>query len=161
MNNDAISLRFSQCFKICVGLECFHNTRLLHTHSLVPCPYLRKYEYTWTLKISLTKSTACRSHDNNCNVPNFGPTIYKHEPIDHDDYIDVLFNIGSKTPLHMNIMIVLYIECKTIVNDIYVYIYDWLCWAWTLKHMIDEMFCVGSGPWSTWSMRCFVLSERL
>ena len=25
----------------------------------------------------------------------------------------------------------------------------WLCWAWTLKHMIDEMFCVGHGPRST------------
>ena len=25
-----------------------------------------------------------------CNILNFGPTIYRHEPIDHDDYIDVL-----------------------------------------------------------------------
>ena len=40
-----------------------------------------------------------------CNVPNFGPTIYRHKPIDHDDYIDVLFYIGSKTPLHINMMI--------------------------------------------------------
>ena len=39
-----------------------------------------------------------------CNIQNFGPTIYRHEPIDHDDYIDVLF-FGSKTPLHMNMMI--------------------------------------------------------
>ena len=95
-----------------------------------------------------------------CNIPNFGPTIYRHELIDHDDYIDVLFYIGSKTPLHMDMMIVLYIRCKPIVYDIYVYI-CWLYWAWTLKHMIDEMFCVGNGPWSTWSMICFVLSERL
>ena len=36
---------------------------------------------------------------------NFGPTTYRHEPINHDDYIDVLFYIGSKTPLHMNMMI--------------------------------------------------------
>jgi len=43
-------------------------------------------------------------------------------PIDHDDYIDVLFYIGSKTPLHMNIMILLYIGRKPIVDDIYVYI---------------------------------------
>ena len=28
---------------------------------------------------------------------------------------------------------------------IYMYIYV-LCWAWTLKHMIDEVFCVGNGP---------------
>ena len=27
---------------------------------------------------------------------------------------------------------------------IYMYIYV-LCWAWTLKHIIDEMFCVGCG----------------
>ena len=26
-----------------------------------------------------------------CNIPKFGPTIYRHEPIDNDDYIDVLF----------------------------------------------------------------------
>ena len=29
-----------------------------------------------------------------CNIPIFGPTIYRHEPINHDDYIDVLFYIG-------------------------------------------------------------------
>ena len=40
-----------------------------------------------------------------CNVLNFGPTIYRHRAIDHDDYIDVLFYIGSNTPLHMNMMI--------------------------------------------------------
>ena len=28
---------------------------------------------------------------------------------------------------------------------IYMYIYV-LCWAWTLKHMVDEMFCVGHRP---------------
>ena len=33
-----------------------------------------------------------------CNIPNFGPTIYKHEPIDHDDYIDVLFLYWVKDP---------------------------------------------------------------
>ena len=77
-----------------------------------------------------------------CNIPNFGPTIYRHELIDHDDYIDVLFYIGSKTPLHMDMMIVLYIRCKPIVYDIYVYIY---------------VGCIGHGPWSTWLMKCFVL----
>ena len=76
-----------------------------------------------------------------CNILNFGPTIYRHEPIDHDDYTDVLFYIGSKTPQHMNMNIVLYIGRKPIFDDIYVYI-CWFCWAWTLKHMIDEMFCV-------------------
>ena len=28
---------------------------------------------------------------------------------------------------------------------IYIYIYACLCWEWTLKHMIDEMFCVERG----------------
>ena len=40
-----------------------------------------------------------------CNIPNFGPTIYSHKPIDHDDYIDVLFYVGSNTPLHINMKI--------------------------------------------------------
>ena len=26
-----------------------------------------------------------------------------------------------------------------------IYIYVCLCWPWTLKHMIDEMFCVEQG----------------
>ena len=49
------------------------------------------------------------------------------------------FYSGSKTPLHMNMMIVLYIGRKPIIDDIYMLFV--LCWAWTLKHMIDEMFC--------------------
>ena len=47
-----------------------------------------------------------------CNISNFGATIYRRDPIDHDDYIDVLFYIGSKTPLHTNMMIVFYIGRK-------------------------------------------------
>ena len=31
-----------------------------------------------------------------CNISNFGPTIYRHEPIDHNDYIDVLFLYSLK-----------------------------------------------------------------
>ena len=41
----------------------------------------------------------------NCNIPNFGPNTYMHVSIDYDYYLDVLFYIGSKTPLHMNTMI--------------------------------------------------------
>ena len=26
-----------------------------------------------------------------------------------------------------------------------IYVYSFLCWAWTLKHMIDRMFCVEQG----------------
>ena len=33
-----------------------------------------------------------------CNIPNFGPAIYRNEPIDHDDYIDVLFLYWVKDP---------------------------------------------------------------
>ena len=94
-----------------------------------------------------------------CNIPNFGSTIYRHEPIDHDDYIDALF-LGRRPHCIWTWWFVLYIGRKPIVDDVYVYI-CWLCWAWTLNHMIDEMFCVGHGPWSTWSMRCFVFSKRL
>ena len=57
------------------------------------------------------------------NILNFGPTIYRHEPINHDDCIDVLFYNGTKTPLHMNMMICLYIGNKPIVDDTYGYIY--------------------------------------
>ena len=27
-----------------------------------------------------------------------------------------------------------------------IYVYACLCWAWTMKHMIDEMFCVEQEP---------------
>ena len=40
-----------------------------------------------------------------CNILTFGPKTYKHVLIDYDDSLDVLFYIGSKTPLHMNMMI--------------------------------------------------------
>ena len=60
-------------------------------------------------------------------------------PIDYVDYLDVLFlYIGLETPLHMNMMICFIYGCKPIIDGIYAC----LCWAWTMKHMIDEMFCV-------------------
>ena len=37
-----------------------------------------------------------------CNILNFGPRTYSNVLIDYDYYLDVLFYIGSKTPLHMN-----------------------------------------------------------
>ena len=42
---------------------------------------------------------------------------------------------------------VLYIGHKQIFDYIYIYIY--------------MLVCVGNGPWSTWLMRCFVLSRKL
>ena len=42
---------------------------------------------------------------------------------EHDDLFDIL----GISQLHM------------------IHIYVCLCWAWTLKHMVDEMFCVERG----------------
>ena len=81
----------------------------------------------------------------NCNIPNFGPTIYRHEPIDHDVYIDVLFLYRVKDPTayeHDDLLCLLGVSQLLMI---YVYI-CWFCWVWTLNHMIDEMFCVGHGP---------------
>ena len=73
-----------------------------------------------------------------CNIPNFVHNTYMHVSIDYDDYLVVLFYIGSKTPLHMNTMICfIYIGRNPIIDDICICLF---CWAWTLKHMIDEMF---------------------
>ena len=81
-----------------------------------------------------------------CNILNFGPNnyrhTYRHVPIDYDDYRDVLFYIGSKTPLHMNDDLCC-ILC--VIQLLLIYVYACLCWAWTLKHMIDDMFCVERG----------------
>ena len=44
------------------------------------------------------KPKTCTDGSTYYNVPKFGPTIYRHEPIDHDDYIDVLFLYWVKYP---------------------------------------------------------------
>ena len=43
--------------------------------------------------------------------------------IDYDDYLDVLFYIGSNTPLPTNMMFVLCIGCKTIIDDICIFLF--------------------------------------
>ena len=54
-----------------------------------------------------------------CNIPNFWPNTYRQVPIDYDDYVDVYGYIGSKTPLHMNMMICfIYIGSKPIIDEI-------------------------------------------
>ena len=59
-----------------------------------------------------------------CNILNFGPTIYRHEPIDHDDYIDVLFLYWVKDPTaYEHDDIVLYIGRKPIIDDIYIFLF--------------------------------------
>ena len=78
-------------------------------------------EATWENEATMRKAYPALFHDvipspyntkggvvlirEGCNIPNFGPNTYRHMPIDYDDYLDVLFFIGSKTPLHMNMMI--------------------------------------------------------
>ena len=55
------------------------------------------------------------------------------------------------------------------------YVYDFMCWAWTLKHIIDEMFvssaryeaheylmfCVEKEALEHMRISCFLLSEKL
>ena len=65
------------------------------------------------------------------NILNFGPTIYRHEPIDHDDYIDVLFLYWVKDPTayeHDDLLCILGVNQLLMI---YMYIY---------------VGCVGRGP---------------
>ena len=39
--------------------------------------------------------------------------------------------------------------------------YDFMCWAWNLKHMIDEMFCVERGDMEHMSTYICVEHEAL
>ena len=60
-------------------------------------------------------------------------------PIDYDDYLDVLFLYWVEDPTtyeHDGSFYILGIR-----QLLMIYVYACLCWAWTLKHMIDEMFC--------------------
>ena len=91
------------------------------------------------------------------NVPNFGPTIYRHEPIDHDDYIDVLF-LGQRPHCIWTWWFVLYIGRNPIVDDIYVYI----CFVLGMDPEAHDWWnvCVGRGPWSTWLMKCLGMNPE-
>ena len=55
------------------------------------------------------------------------PTAYEH---------DDLFDILGVSQLHM------------------FYINDFMCWAWTLKHIIDEMFSVERGALENMGILC-------
>ena len=69
------------------------------------------YNAPWELEIVFLMVS------NACNIPNFGPNTYRHVPIDYDDYLDVYFYIGSKNPLHVNMMIC-FIWHKPIIDDV-------------------------------------------
>ena len=61
-------------------------------------------------------------------------------PSDYDDYLDVLFLYWVEYPTaceHDDLFYILGVS-----QLLMIYVYAYLCWAWTLKHMIDEMFCV-------------------
>ena len=67
-----------------------------------------------------------------CNIPNFRTTIYGHEPIDHDDYIDVLFLYCVKDPTayeHDDFL------CILSISQLLMIIYVYIC-----------VGCVGNGP---------------
>ena len=64
-------------------------------------------------------------------------------PIDYDDYLDVLFLYWVKDTTACEHDDLFYISVVSQLLKIYVYVC--LCWAWTMKHMIDEMFFVDKG----------------
>ena len=78
-----------------------------------------------------------------CNILNFQPNMYRHVPIDYDDYLDVLFLYWVEDPTTSEHDDLFYILCVS--QLLMIYVYACLCWAWTLKKMIDEMFCVEKG----------------
>ena len=76
-----------------------------------------------------------------CNILNFDLTLMGKTPIDYD--VTLMFYFGILGLRHHCIWtwwFFWYIGHKPITYDIYIYVC--LCWAWSLKHMIDEMFCV-------------------
>ena len=61
-------------------------------------------------------------------------------PIDYDDYLDILFLywVEDLTAYeHDDLFYILGISQLLMIC-----IYACLCWPWTMKHMIDEMFYV-------------------
>ena len=65
-------------------------------------------------------------------------------PIDYDDYLNVLFLYWVKDYIaceHDDLFYILHVSQLLMIYICFLF----LCWAWTLKHMIDEMFCVERG----------------
>ena len=64
-------------------------------------------------------------------------------PIDYDVTLMFYFDILGQIPTayeHDDLFDIF------VVSQFYmIYIYVFLCWAWTLKHMVDEMFFVEQG----------------
>ena len=70
-------------------------------------------------------------HGEGCNIPNFGPKTYQHVRIYYDDYIDALFLYWVEDPTAYGHDDLFYILGVSQLFTIYVYAY--LCWAWTLS----------------------------
>ena len=119
------------------------------------------YDATWENEATMRKDFPFLFHDiiqcpqntkddvvlsgEGCDIPNLGCTIYRHEPIDHDEYIDFLFLYWVKdttTYEHDDLLLILGIS-QLLMIQVYI---CWLCWAWTLKYMIDEKLVLGMDP---------------
>ena len=94
-------------------------------------------EATWENEATMRKAYPALFHDiiqspqktrdgvvlsgEGCNILNFGSISYRHEPNDHEDYIDILFLYQFKDPTaYEHDDLFLYIGHKRIINDIYI-----------------------------------------
>ena len=106
---------------------------------------MRGKAYNWPSNHNLDREFTCGLPIHLfCNIPNFGLYTYRHERINYDDILVIYFDIlGWRPHFIWTWWFVLYIGHKPIIDD------------------INMLVGVGRRPWSTWLMRCFVLSEEL
>ena len=78
-----------------------------------------------------------------CNILDFGLNTYRHVPIDYDDYLNVfiLYWVKDTTSYELDD----FFNIMGLIQLLMIYVYTCLCWEWTLKHMIEEIFCVEKG----------------
>ena len=127
---------------------------------------------SWSHSESLENQSWCFSKWGGIKYPEVWPNTYGNKPHWLWCYFDVFFiYIGSKTQLHMNLIIFLYIECKPIIDDIYICLFvlgmdpeahDWWdCVEWgALEHLSDWWFVLSENLWNAWVLTG-VLSEKL
>ena len=89
-------------FKYRIGLKKKFN---IDCHNTFFCCSSTSFTISQPIWIVATQIDAPLADQYGCNILNFVPNTYRHVPIDYDDYLDVLFYIGSKTQLHMKMMI--------------------------------------------------------
>ena len=81
--------------------------------------------------------------------------------IDYDDYLDVLFLYWVEDPTAYEHDDFFNISGVSELSMIYIYVCACLCLLWTLKHIIDEMFCVEQKALEHMSTYIFVEQEAL